>query len=305
MRSKKERAGAVGYSRGERIFFRCNDVLMVLLAVITLYPILYVVFCSFSDPLEFARVRGLLLRPAGFSFEGYSMVFKMSNIWMGYRNTLMYVVLGTAMAMAVTIMAAFILSHHDFMLKKPVMFIIVFTMYFNGGMIPTYLCVNALGLNNTIWAVLFPGLVSVYHVIVLRTSFNGIPRALIESATIDGAGDGVILFRIILPLSGAALATITLFNAVGWWGAWYNAMIFLQKRRDLYTLQLFLRELLILDTGNEGFLNSQTGSSATRYLTKEIVKYCIIVVATVPVLVIYPFLQKYFVKGVMVGAIKE
>ena len=303
--SKKQSAGTVGFSRGDRIFFGFNHVLMVFLAAITLYPILYVVFCSFSDPVEFARVRGMLMHPAGFSFEGYSMVFKMSNIWLGYRNTIMYVVLGTALAMVLIILGAYILSHNDFLLKKPVMFFIVFTMYFNGGMIPTYLCINALGMNNTIWAVLMPGLVSVYHMIVLRTSFNSIPRALIESATIDGAGDGVVLFRIVLPLSGAALATITLFNAVGWWGAWYNAMIFLQKRRDLYTLQLFLRELLILDTGNEGFLQSQTGSTATRYLVKEIVKYCIIVVATIPVLVVYPFVQQYFVKGVMVGAIKE
>jgi putative aldouronate transport system permease protein len=140
--------------------------------------------------------------------------------------------------------------------------------------------------------------------IVLRTSFNGIPKALMESATIDGAGDGVVLFKIVLPLSMAALATITLFYAVGYWGAWYNAMIYLQKRRDLYPLQLFLRELLILDKGNEGYLNSMSGAEVDRYLVKEIMKYGIIMVGTVPVLLIYPFIQKYFVKGVMVGSLK-
>ena len=305
---EKERnlaASPVGYSRGDKIFFVCNYVLMAVLALVTLYPMLYVAFCSFSDPNEFAMVRGMLLKPAGFSLEGYRMVFQMDSIWMGYRNTLMYVALGTLFSMVMTIMGAYILSHNDFMLKKPAMILIVFTMYFGGGMIPTYLCMNTLGLNNTIWAVLLPGGVSVYNMIVLRTSFNGIPKGLIESATIDGASDTIVLFRIILPLSLASLATITLFYAVGYWGAWYNAMIYLQKRRDLYPLQLFLRELLILDTGNEQFLNSMSGTESNRYLVKEIVKYCIIMVGTVPVLLIYPFIQKYFVKGVMVGAIKE
>ena len=305
MSKKNSISTPVGYSRGDKIFFGCNYVLMAVLALITLYPMLYVAFCSFSGPNEFALVRGLMLKPAGFSLEGYKMVFQMSSIWLGYRNTLMYLALGTAFSMAMTIMGAFMLSHTDFELKKPAMILIVFTMYFGGGMIPTYLCVNALGLNNTLWAVLLPGGVSVYNMIVLRTSFNGIPKGLIESATIDGASDMVVLFRIVLPLSLAALATITLFYAVGYWGAWYNAMIYLQKRRDLYPLQLFLRELLILDTGNEQFLNSMSGTEANRYLVKEIVKYCVIMVATIPILVVYPFIQKYFVKGVMVGAIKE
>ncbi len=305
MSEKNKAVSAVGYSRGDKVFFGCNYALMTLLALVTLYPMLYVVFCSLSSPTEFALTRGLMLKPAGFSLDGYKMVFQMSSIWIGYRNTIMYLVLGTAFSMVMTIMGAFMLSHSDFELKKPAMILIVFTMYFSGGMIPTYLCVNTLGLNNTIWAVLLPGGVSVYNMIVLRTSFNSIPRSLIESATIDGAGDMVVLFKIVLPLSLAALATITLFYAVGYWGAWYNAMIYLQKRRDLYPLQLFLRELLILDTGNEQFLNSMSGTEANRYLVKEIVKYCIIMVATVPILLVYPFIQKYFVKGVMVGAIKE
>ncbi len=301
----KKNTTSFGFTRGDKIFFAANYVLMAILAIVTLYPMLYVVFCSFSSPSEFAMVRGLLLRPAGFSTEGYALVFKMNTLWLGYRNTLMYLLLGTSISMVLTIFGAFILSHTDFLLKKITMVLIVFTMYFGGGMIPTYLCMNMLGINNTIWGVLLPGIVSVYNMIVLRTSFNGIPRALIESATIDGASDSTVLFRIMLPLSLASLATITLFYAVGWWGAWYNAMIYLQKRRDLYPLQLYLRELLILDTGNEQFLNAMSGTESNRYLVKQIVKYCVILVATVPVLLIYPFVQKYFVKGVMVGAIKE
>ncbi len=200
-------AVGVGTSRGDKIFFTINYIFMAFLALITLYPMLYVAFCSFSDPVEFASIRGMLFRPAGFSLEGYKMVFNMDSIWTGYRNTIFYVLVGTGLSMAMTIIGAFVLSHHDFMLKKVTMFLIVFTMYFGGGMIPTYLCVNSLGLNNSVWAVLLPGAVSVYNMIVLRTSFNGIPKGLMESATIDGAGDGVILFKIVLPLSLAALAT--------------------------------------------------------------------------------------------------
>lgn len=307
MAKKSNQPTSVGVdsSRGDKIFFACNYVFMALLAVITLYPMLYVAFCSFSDPQTFASVRGMLLKPAGFSLDGYKMVFQMDSIWIGYRNTIMYVVCGTLLSMVLTIMGAFILSHNDFMLRKPIMMIIVFTMYFGGGMIPTYLCINSLGINNTVWAVLLPGAVSVYNMIVLRTSFKGIPKGLLESATIDGAGDCTVLFRIILPLSMASLATITLFYAVGNWGAWWNAMIYLQKRRDLYPLQLFLRELLILDKGSDGYLNSMSGAEVDRYLVQEIMKYCVIMVSTLPILCVYPFIQKYFVKGVMVGAIKE
>lgn len=292
-------------TRGDKIFFAINYVFMIFLALITVYPMLYVLFCSLSSPNDFALVRGMLFRPAGFSLDGYSMVFKMNTIWVGYRNTLVYVLVGTSISMVMTIMGAYILAHTDFMLKKITMVLIVFTMYFGGGMIPTYLTVVQMGLNNTMWAVMLPGAVSVYNMIVLRTSFKGIPTALIESATIDGANDVTVLFRIILPLSGAALATITLFYAVGNWSGWYNAMVYLQNRRDLYPLQLYLRELLILDKSTDSFMNSLNGSSANSYLMKEIMKYCAIIVSTVPVLVIYPFIQKYFVKGVMVGAIKE
>lgn len=304
-KQKIQLSDGIHTTKGDKIFFSINYVFMILLAVITLYPMLYVLFCSFSSPNEFALVRGIMFRPAGFSVEGYRMVLKMSTLWQGYRNTLIYVLVGTSISMVMTIMGAYILSHTDFMLKKVTMILIVFTMYFGGGMIPTYLTVVQMGLNNTMWAVMLPGAVSVYNMIVLRTSFKGIPTALLESATIDGANDVTLLFRIILPLSGAALATITLFYAVGNWSAWYNAMVYLQKRRDLYPLQLYLRELLILDKNTDSFMNSLSGTSANSYLMKEIMKYCTIIVSTVPVLLIYPFVQKYFVKGVMVGAIKE
>lgn len=293
-------------TRGERTFYWINDGIMLFLIGITLYPMLYVVFCSFSDPSEYALKMGtLLMKPAGFSLQGYRTVFEMPTIWQGYRNTLLYLVLGVGIGMSLTIMGAYVLSHNDFMLKKGVMRLLVFTMYFSGGMIPTYLAVNSMGLTNTIWGFVLPGCVSVYNLIVLRTSFNSVPKSLYESAYIDGAGDMTVLFKITLPLSVASLATITLFYAVGCWSAWYNALVYLQQRRDLYPLQMVLRELLITDKTTEAFMDASNEKAVNNYLLKEIVKYCTIVVATLPILVVYPFIQKYFVKGVMLGAIKE
>ena len=292
-------------TRGEKIFYQVNHVFMLILCLITIYPMLYVVFASLSDPNEFAMVQGLLFRPAGFDTIGYRFVFRMSTIWLGYRNTLIYVFLGSAISMVLTILTAFLLSRREFMLKKLAIGLIVFTMYFGGGMIPTFLVVSQLGLTKTIWGVMLPGVISVYNTIVLRTSFNTIPPALEESARIDGAGDMRILFNVVLPLSGAALATITLFYVVGNWGAWYNALVYLQDRRDLYPLQMFLREMLIEDKTTDAYMNSLTGSSANVHLIKEVTKYSVIIVSTLPILVVYPFIQKYFVKGVMLGSIKE
>ena len=178
------------------------------------------------------------------------------------------------------------------------------TMYFGGGMIPTFLVVQGLHLTNTVWAMIVPGMLSVYNMIVLRTSFQSVPESLYESAALDGANDFTMLTKITLPLSKAALATITLFYAVGKWGEWYPALVYLQKRRDLYPLQMFLRELLVKQEDMETLLANNVGQDAEAYLLKEIIKYATIIVTTVPILVVYPFLQKYFVKGVLVGSVK-
>ncbi|MEG0048908.1 MAG: carbohydrate ABC transporter permease [Clostridia bacterium] len=302
----KKQQNKILASRGERIFYKINGVVMGLLILITIYPMLYVIFCSFSDPDQFAFKMGtMMLAPAGFSLKGYQTILSMPSIWLGYRNTIFYVVVGTLISMAFTVIGAYILSRKEFMLKKTIMALVVFTMYFSGGMIPTYLAVKEIGLTNSIWGFLLPGAVSVYNMIVLRTSFNAIPQALMDSAYIDGAGDGRILLHVVLPLSTAALATITLFYAVGYWGAWYNALVYLQARRDLYPLQMYLREILITDQTTDAFMNALNGNGANQYLLKEVIKYCTIVIATVPILLVYPFIQKYFVKGVMLGAIKE
>lgn len=292
-------------STGEKVFLVINNLIMLFLMFITLYPLLYVLFCSLSDPVELGKVSGLILRPAGFSLRGYKAVLNSDNIWLGFRNTIFYVIVGTCCSMAITIIGAYAISKKNFMFKKPVMLYIIFTMYFGGGMIPTFLLVQSLGLTNTVWAIIVPGMLNVYNMIVLRTSFQSVPESLYESAALDGANDFVMLTKITLPLSKAALATITLFYAVGKWGEWYSALVYLQKRRDLYPLQMFLRELLVKQEDMEALLSSSVGADAEAYLLKEIIKYATIIVTTVPILVVYPFLQKYFVKGVLVGSVKE
>lgn len=291
--------------RGEKTFRRINNCFMVLLMVVTLYPFLYVLFASLSDPVEYGKVTGLLWKPAGFSLRGYEAVLNSENIWIGFRNTIFYVICGTLFSMVITILGAYPLSRKGFLLKKPITLIILFTMFFSGGMIPTFLIVQKLGLTNTPWAMIVPGMLSVYNMIVLRTSFEAVPESLYESAALDGANHFTMMTKITLPLSKAALATITLFYAVGKWGEWYNALVYLQKRRDLYPLQMFLRELLVKQEDMDALLSSSVGVSADSILLQEIIKYATIIVATVPILIVYPFLQKYFVKGVLVGAVKE
>ena len=294
-------------SREEKIFHSVNVVLMLFLSVITLYPMLYVVFASFSDPIELSKAgSSLLFRPAGFSLVGYQEVMASENIRIGFRNTIFYVVVGTSASMILTVLGAYCLSQKDWLLRKPFIIMIMITMYFGGGMIPTFLVVKELGLLNTVWAIIIPGALSTYNMIVLRTSFDSLPNGLVESAIIDGAGHWTILTRIVLPLSKGALATIALFYAVSRWNDWYSSLIYLPKRRDLYSLQMFLREVLILDDQLQEVIAdpSKAKALAESMNKRKIIEYATVVVATVPILCVYPFLQKYFVKGVMVGSIK-
>lgn len=287
------------------LFRAVNVLVMLFLAAITLYPMLYVVFASLSDPLELGKVTGLLFRPAGFTLEGYKAVLKSDNIWIGYRNTVFYVCVGTMANMLLTILGAYAMSKRNYLLKKPFTIMVMITMFFSGGMIPSFLVVRDLHMLNTVWAIIIPGAISTYNMIVLRTSFETVPESLIESARMDGANDWTVLWRIVLPLSKAAIATITLFYAVGRWGEWYSALVYLQQRRDLFPLQMFLRELLILPAQNDqAYAAALTASATQSVVMREVIKYATVVVSTVPILLIYPFLQKYFVKGVMVGAVK-
>lgn len=288
-------------SIGEKTFDVFNTVLMLGLTILTLYPFLYVLFASLSDPGALAKHRGILLMPLNATIEAYKFVFDNSMIMVGYANTLFYVVVGTALNLLLTSIGAYCLSRRNVMLGKPIMFMIVFTMFFSGGLVPSYLLIDNLGMMDTRWALIIPGAISAWNLIIMRTSFQGIPISLEESARIDGANDFTILFKIILPLSLPVLAVMLLFYAVGHWNSYFGAMIYLRDR-DLFPLQLILREILISNS-TDNFISGV--GAGDRYPIGETVKYATIIVSTLPILFLYPFLQKYFVKGVMVGSIKE
>lgn len=287
-------------SIAENVFGVFNLCFLLFLTVITLYPFLYVAFASLSNASELASHSGLLLWPLKFNVDGYISVFKNPNMITGYTNTILYVVVGTSINLIMTSLGAYVLSRKGIMLRDTMLMMIVFTMFFSGGLIPNYLLVRSLGMYNTMWALLIPGAISTYNLIIMRTAFAAIPDSLEESARMDGANDFTILFRIILPLSKAVMSVMLLFYAVAHWNSWFSAMIYLQNR-DMYPLQLFLREILI----NSSTDNMITGSSGDdREAVSEIIKYCTIVIATGPIIAVYPFLQKYFTKGVMIGAVK-
>ena len=284
------------------VFPLFNGLLLALVGLLCLYPLLYIVFASLSEPDRIMKHTGLLLGPLGFTFEGYELAFRNPNILTGYMNTIFYVVVGTALSLIVTAAGAFVTSRKDALLARPIMLGVVFTMYFSGGLIPLFLLVNNLGLYNTRTAIILVGLVNTCNLIVMRTSFLGIPDSLEESAKIDGASPMTIFTRIYLPLSKPMLATMTLFYGVGNWNSWFNHMIYLQDR-DKFPLQLIMREILIANDMSS-MTNMSTVGTYTNDMYQVLVKYAVVVIATLPILCIYPFLQRYFIKGVMVGAIK-
>ncbi|EMS70102.1 carbohydrate ABC transporter permease [Ruminiclostridium cellobioparum] len=287
----------------ERVFNLVNIVFLSLLTLACIYPLLYVVFASLSDPGLLMQHEGLLLSPQGFTLKGYSLVLKNPNIGIGFYNTVFYVVVGTFISMILTCFGAYALSRRQVYFAKPILIVITITMFFSGGLIPFYLTVKGLGLYNSYWAVILPSAINTWNLIVMRTSFMELPASLEESARIDGANDFTILFRIIIPLSKAIIAVMVLFYAIGMWNSWFNAAIFLNDRK-YYPIQLVLREILIQgDKGN--MLQVMNGVSAqSESMYRQLVQYTTIVIATVPILFVYPFLQKYFVKGVIVGSLK-
>ncbi len=286
---------------GETAFQALDILAMILLMAACLYPFLYVMFASVSLPERIVVHRGILLAPLGFSLDSYESVFKNPNILTGYENTLIILVAGTTLNVLLTALGAYGLSRKQFALRGVVMFAIVFTMMFNGGLIPLYLQVSRLKLLDTRWALILPSAISAWNLVIMRTYFLGLPDSLEESARIDGANDWRILFRIILPLSMPVVAVMILFYGVSHWNSWFHAMIFLRER-SLYPLQIILREILIANDTLR--MTTNAASSIDMEQIGETIKYATIVVATLPILLIYPALQKYFMKGVLIGAIK-
>ncbi len=286
-------------SKKIKIFDVVNYIALAGLCVATLYPILYVIVASLSDPLLLEMHEGLLVWPQGFSLDGYKLVLADSRIAVGYRNTIIYVVLGVSVNMVMTIIAAYALSKKSLYIGKFLTIAIVITMQFGGGLIPTYLVVSGI-LGESMWTQIIPGAIVGTNLIIMRTGFASIPDSLIEAAKIDGANDFHILTKITLPLSKATLAVIALYYGVSHWNQWLQATIYLRDRA-LYPLQLFLREILIENSVQETIVGTTTEYVADM---TDIIKYASIMVAIVPILCVYPFIQKFFVRGVMVGAVK-
>jgi putative aldouronate transport system permease protein len=296
---KGEKNMKIRKSLGENIFNMFNILFMAVLMFVTLYPLWHVAMASISDGTEVMKYRGPIFLPLGFSTGAYHVVFQNPMISRGYLNTLFVVFVGVTLNIIMTSLGAYFLSRKGVMLKKPIMMAIVFTMFFSGGLIPFYLTVKDLHLDNSLWSLIIPGIISTFNLIIMRTAFMAIPDSLEESAKIDGASHFTILSRIIIPLAAPTIAVMVLYYGVGHWNSWFNAMVFLRKR-ELFPLQLILREILIQNSSGD-----VTSQAIDQEKASETVKYAVIIVATLPILFVYPFLQKYFVKGVMIGAVKE
>lgn len=289
-------------SYSDKIFDVVNVLLMVVLVVVFAWPLWFVLISSFSDPFE-VTMGNVLLFPKGLTLDSYKAMMKYSQILTGYANSLYYTVVGTGINMVLSICCAYPISRKDFPLRKPLLLMFLFTMYFSGGMIPTYLVVKQVGILNTRWAMMLPGAISVYNCLVMRNYFmNSIPGELEEAAVLDGANAAQYLQKVVLPLSKPVLAVIGLYYAVGHWNAYYAALLYLQDL-DLYPLQSILRNIMsATQMINDPSLSAEEIDAMVRL--EMTMKYSVIVAAAFPMLCLYPFIQKYFVKGVMVGAVK-
>ncbi|WCF06391.1 carbohydrate ABC transporter permease [Paenibacillus thiaminolyticus] len=293
---------SLAHDKSDRIFHFVNNAVLGVFLLIVLYPLLYVVSASFSSAS--AVISGKVwLWPVEFSLDGYAAVFRHRMVWTGLQNTLLYTFAGTLISVLVTVLAAYPLSRNDFKGRRGFTLLFVFTMMFNGGLIPTYLLVKELGMLDTAWAMIVPAALSVWNVMIMMTYFRtSIPLELLESAQMDGCSDFTFLLRIVLPLSGPIIAVVTLFYAVDQWNQYFNALIFL-KSEKLFPLQLVLRDILVQNQVSQETLGDAKTAAARQGL-RELLKYSLIVVSSVPLLAIYPFVQKYFVKGMMIGSIK-
>ncbi|MDO5108997.1 MAG: carbohydrate ABC transporter permease [Erysipelotrichaceae bacterium] len=286
---------------GEKVFAVFNTLFLILLCIIFILPVWHVAMGSISDPLKVSSSSGLILAPLGkATMGGYKLIFQNSAIIRAYGNTLIYVVSSTLIGLILNILAAYIMASRGLLFNKQFSMFVLFTMIFNGGLIPTLVTINKLGLYNTRWAVIIPGALSAFNIIIMRTSFMEIPSEMIEAARIDGASDFTILTRVILPVSKAIIAVIVLFYGVQHWNEWFNASIYL-KKNELYPLQLVLRSIVLQSTENAIVADAD---GADVMIFRPLIKYATIMVSIIPMMIIYPFVQKYFVSGVMIGAVK-
>lgn len=287
--------------RSDKTFDVIVGILAAIVILIVLVPLVFVAAASFSDPDRVIRGE-VLFWPKGVTLKAYTMVFENKDIWRGFANTIFYTAAGTFISVIMTILAAYPLSRKNLRGRNFIMMAILFTMYFSGGMVPTYLLVRDLGMYNTIWALLIPNALSTYNLIVAKTFFeNSIPEELYESARLDGCGNIPMLIKIVLPLSKAIMAVLVLYYAVAIWNAYFDALIYI-KDSSMHPLQIVLRNILLL--GQTEQMGTNDVGMAEKIKMAEAIKYSVIVVSSIPMLALYPFVQKYFVKGVMIGAVK-
>ena len=287
---------------GDRMFDLLNVLFMILIGVVIFYPLYFVLVASFTTPRVVNR-GDFLLYPVEFFAGGYKKTFNYPPLWRGYLNSFLYTGTGTVLSLAVTLAGGYALSRRDMGGRRLLMLLFSFTMFFNGGMIPAYLLMQKLGINNTLWVMVLPGAVSVYNLIVARSFFEStLPRELLEAASIDGCSDFGFFFRIALPLSGAIAAVMALFYASAKWNSYFDALIYLRDDSKM-PLQIVLRNLLLIGQTTE-MVTGDAKALAERKNMADQLKFCVIVVSAAPLMVVYPFLQKYFAKGVMIGAVK-
>ncbi len=289
-------------SRGDRAFEVCVYIIVTVILILVAYPLIYVISASLSNPVDIITGR-LILFPRDLQFRAYRAVFASRDVLLGYRNTVLYSVAGTAINILMTTSGAYALSRRDMYGRTAITFMISFTMFFSGGMIPTYIVIKDLGLLNSFWVMVVPGAISTTNLLIMRNYFqHSVPQEIIEAAYVDGCTNVGTLVRVVLPVSKSIIAVMVIFYLVGHWNSYFNAMLYLNDR-SRYTLQVFLREILIKNGLGDMGAGSET-STVEMTLLYESLKFAVIVVATLPMMLFYPFMQRYFVKGVMMGSIK-
>ena len=300
--AKNSRKNRIRSSAFDKVFDVINLSFIILILVIVAYPLLFVVSASFSDPILVSSGK-VLLFPKGITLEGYQKIFESREIWRSFFNSVMYTVIGTTLNIVMTVMGAYPLARGNLVGRRPISLLLTFTMYFSGGMIPSFLVVKMLGLYDTFWALIIPGAVSAYNLIVMRSFFeSSIPEELHDAAEIDGCNDYQYLLKILLPLSKPVLAVMVLFYGTGHWNQFFSAIIYLRDA-DMYPLQVVLRNILLKNVLSENMI-TDFGGAANYSHASEIIKYGLIIVSSIPMMIVYPFVQKHFVKGVMIGSIK-
>jgi putative aldouronate transport system permease protein len=291
-------------SGSERVFDAFNAAFLAVLSLLFLFPLWYCVVCSFSDPLRLSQHQGILLWPLGSSLAAYQLVLGNPLILRGLLNSVLYVFAGVALNIVMTSLAAYALSRRAFFWKRAITLLIIFTMYFSGGLIPTYLLVkNLLHIADTPLALLLPSAINTFYLIIMRTYFAGIPDGMEESAYMDGANDFRILLSIYLPLAMPVVSVLVIYYGIGQWNSWFSASIYIIYNRQWNPLQLILREVLTQSSSTR--YTSRAKSEAEREQVGRLIKYALIVITILPVIALYPFMQKYFIQGVMIGSLKE